>query len=103
MKIRSIKIRNFRGINELDWVLPDQSLFCLIGKGDSTKSTILEAIRYVFYPQWNLALCDSDFYLCQINKSLMIEIIVGKFQKHFVRLTNMAIIYLVGIRKRLSV
>lgn len=83
MKIRSIKIRNFRGIKELDWTLPDRSLFCLIGKGDSTKSTILEAIRYAFYPQWNLVLSDSDFYLCQTHEPLVIEIIVGEIPSEF--------------------
>jgi AAA ATPase domain len=47
MKIRKITIRNFRGIAELDWDLPDQHIFCLIGKGDSGKTSILEAC----YPQ----------------------------------------------------
>lgn len=77
MKIRQVKIRNFRGIKELDWSLPDKSLFCLIGKGDSTKSTILEAIRYAFFPQWNLVLTDSDFYLSQTNQAIYIEIVIG--------------------------
>jgi putative ATP-dependent endonuclease of OLD family len=83
MKIRNIKIRNFRGIRELDWALPDSSLFCLIGKGDSTKSTVLEAIRYVFYPQWNLILNDSDFYLCQTHNPLLIEVMVGNLPEEF--------------------
>ena len=61
VKIRKVKIKNFRGVKELDWNLPNASIFCLIGKGDSSKSTILEAIRYAFYPQWNLTLVDSDF------------------------------------------
>ena len=52
MKVRKLAIKNFRGIKELDWVLPIGNIFCLIGKGDSSKSTILESIRYVFYPQW---------------------------------------------------
>lgn len=51
MKIRKLKIKNFRGVSELEWSLPNAGIFCLIGKGDSAKSTILEAIRYVFYPQ----------------------------------------------------
>ena len=65
MKIRNIKIRNFRGIKKLDWALPDKSIFCFIGKGDSAKTTILEAIRYAFYPRWNLTVGDYDFYGCQ--------------------------------------
>ena len=31
MRIRHISIRNFRGIRELDWTIPDKTLFCLIG------------------------------------------------------------------------
>ncbi|GHS79605.1 hypothetical protein PAGU2196_04390 [Pseudomonas sp. PAGU 2196] len=62
MKIRRLNIKNFRGVSELEWSLPMGHIFCLIGKGDSAKSTILEAIRYVFYPQWNLTLSDSDFH-----------------------------------------
>jgi len=62
VRIREISIRNFRGVKELDWSLPTADIFCLIGKGDSSKSTILEAIRYAFFPQWNLTLSDSDFF-----------------------------------------
>ena len=64
MRIRQICIRNLRGIREFDWVVPDKTLFCLIGRGDSTKSTILEALRRAFYPQWNLTFDDADFYQC---------------------------------------
>ncbi|GLE66045.1 hypothetical protein APA73_34430 [Pseudomonas aeruginosa] len=56
MKIRKISIKIFRGVKELDWALPASDILCLIGKGDSSKSTILEAIRFTFYPQWNLTL-----------------------------------------------
>ncbi|WP_348827665.1 AAA family ATPase [Halomonas sp. RT37] len=77
MKIRKISIKNFRGVKELDWSLPEADIFCLIGKGDSSKSSILEAIRYAFYPQWNLILSDSDFYKCEIKNSIVIEITIG--------------------------
>src|SRR4051812_28820458 len=77
MRIRHLSIRNFRGIYEFDWSLPDKSLFCLIGRGDSTKSTILEALRYVFYPQWNLAFNDADFYQCKPTNTITIEVYLG--------------------------
>ncbi|WP_328587171.1 MULTISPECIES: AAA family ATPase [Pseudomonas syringae group] len=70
VKIRKIVIKNFRGVKALDWNVPTADIFCLIGKGDSSKSTILEAIRYTFHPQWNLALSDSDFYQCKIAAGL---------------------------------
>lgn len=83
MKIRKIKIKNFRGVKELDWNLPTADIFCLIGKGDSSKSTILEAIRYAFHPQWNLTLSDSDFHLCKVAESIVIEVTIGELTEEF--------------------
>jgi putative ATP-dependent endonuclease of OLD family len=83
VKIRRLKIKNFRGIRELEWSLPRGHIFCLIGKGDSAKSTILEAIRYVFYPQWNLTLSDSDFHKGAINDAIIIEATIGDLVDDF--------------------
>ena len=77
MRVRHLSIRNFRGIRELDWSVPDTSLLCLIGRGDSTKSTILEALRRVFHPQWNLAFDDADFHKCVPANTISIEAILG--------------------------
>jgi hypothetical protein len=77
MKIRKLKIQNFRGINRLDWDLPNERTFCLIGKGDSTKTTVLEAIRCAFSPQWNHSFYDSDFYRCNTDDSIQIEVVIG--------------------------
>lgn len=83
MKIRSLSIRNFRGIKELDWRLSNADIFCLIGKGDSSKSTILEAIRYAFHPQWNLTLSDSDFHQSKVADSIVIEVTIGALTEAF--------------------
>jgi putative ATP-dependent endonuclease of the OLD family len=48
MRVRKLTIQNFRGIRELDWDIPSKNILCFIGRGDSTKSTILEALRRVF-------------------------------------------------------
>jgi putative ATP-dependent endonuclease of OLD family len=88
VRIRKITIKNFRGVKELDWNLPAADIFCLIGKGDSSKSTILEAIRYVFYPQWNLTLSDSDFYKCKFENSIIIEITIGDLVEDFCSLNK---------------
>lgn len=88
MKLRRIKIENFRGIKELEWYLPDRSLFCFIGRGDSTKSTILEAVRFAFHPQWNLVFDDSDFYLCKTDQSILIEVTIGNLPDEFLDLTK---------------
>ena len=88
MKIRKITIKNFRGVKELDWSLPTASIFCLIGKGDSSKSTILDAIRYAFYPQWNLTLSDADFYQCKAENSVVIEVTIGDVIEEFCSLNK---------------
>lgn len=88
MKIRKITIKNFRGVKELDWSLPTTDILCLIGKGDSSKSTVLEAIRYAFYPRWNLTLSDSDFYQCKVENSIVIEVTIGDLVEEFCSLNK---------------
>jgi hypothetical protein len=83
MKIRKISIKNFRGIKELDWSLPAAEIFCLIGKGDSSKSTVLEALRYAFYPQWNPIFTDADFYQCKVDNGIVIEVTLGDLTPEF--------------------
>ena len=83
MRIRHVSIRNFRGILELDWALPDARVVCLIGRGDSTKSTILEALRRVFHPQWNLAFDDADYYLCNPRNLITVEAVLGDLPDAF--------------------
>ena len=83
MLIRHLSIRNFRGICKLDWPIPNAKILCLIGRGDSTKSTILEALRRAFYPQWNLSFDDADFYLCDPTNSIMIEAVLGDLPNEF--------------------
>lgn len=84
MKIRYISISNFRGINHFEWGLPADSIFCLVGKGDSSKSTILEAIRYCLYPNWNLSFFDSDFFNNDVTKELCIELTIGEIIPEFI-------------------
>lgn len=67
----------------MDWPLPDKALVCLIGRGDSTKSTILEALRRVFYPQWNLTFDDADFHQCVPEKKISIEVVLGRIPDEF--------------------
>lgn len=64
-KLINIEIKNFRGIKELQLSFnADKDLICFIGRGDSGKSTILEAISNVLSPSWNLTFHDTDFYNC---------------------------------------
>jgi len=67
----------------MEWALPDKALFCLIGRGDSTKSTILEALRRMFHEQWNLAFDDADFYQCTPQNKIRIEVVLGDIPEEF--------------------
>ena len=83
MRIRHLSVRNFRGIRELDWLVPDCNVLCLIGRGDSTKSTILEALRRAFHPQWNLSFDDADFHLCDPANPITIYAVLGDLPDAF--------------------
>jgi putative ATP-dependent endonuclease of OLD family len=43
MRLTHLRIERFRGILSLDWIFSDR-LTCLIGPGDSAKTTVLEAV-----------------------------------------------------------
>ena len=60
MKIRRLGISRFRGIRQLVWE-PRGPFVCLLGPGDSTKTTILDAIELVLAPRWSVQFDDSDF------------------------------------------
>lgn len=61
MRIAHIEIRHFRGIRKLNWT-PSPGMNCLIGPGDSTKTTILDAIELALNPRANYIGNDVDFY-----------------------------------------
>lgn len=81
MKIRRVEIQNFRGIRNLAWALPDEKVVCLIGRGDSCKSTILEAIRYALYPSWNPTFGEFDFYDGNTEQSIVITVTLGELNQ----------------------
>lgn len=63
MRIRRLRISNFRGIRNLDWCIPaDKKLICLIGAGDTGKTTVLVAIDWLLGSRWNIPICESDYF-----------------------------------------
>jgi len=72
-RIYKLEIKNFRGIKEFSHTFDKSNLVCLVGRGDSGKTTILNAILYVLYPNWNLVFYDTDFYNCNTDKPIEIE------------------------------
>jgi len=73
-KIHTLKIKNYRGIQDLKQVFADTNFVCLIGRGDSGKTTILLAINAVLSPNWNYTFSDTDFYNGEIDNPIEIEV-----------------------------
>jgi len=72
--IIDLSIQNFRGVKKFSQRF-SRDFICLIGRGDSGKTTILEAISAVLSPSWNRTFYDTDFHQCDIDSP--IEIIVS--------------------------
>ena len=71
-----LKVQNFRGIRSLDWHTCGR-IICIVGPGDSAKTTVLNAIELALLPRWNTPFTDSDFYQSDTNEELVIETTVG--------------------------
>lgn len=76
-RIRKLEIRNFRAVQSLDWC-PSPGVNCLIGPGDSGKSTILDALDYCLGARRNLAISDTDFHGLDVTKSISIAVTLGE-------------------------
>lgn len=76
-RIRSIQIEHFRGIRAFSW-LPSPGVNCLIGPGDSGKSSILDAIALCLGARRNVQLTDSDFHDLDVTTPISISITIGE-------------------------
>lgn len=76
VRIRKIEIKHFRSICSLDWN-PVDGINCLIGPGDSGKSTILDAIDLCLGARRNLSLADTDFFQLDVTQDIIIQVTVG--------------------------
>lgn len=74
--VRAVEVENFRSIKALRWA-PGPGINCLIGPGDSGKSTVLDAIDYCIGARRTLPLTDADFCGLDIEKPIRICITLG--------------------------
>lgn len=84
MRLRRLEIKNYRGIRQLTWVL-DARFACLVGPGDSTKTTILDAIGCVLSSRYNLSFTDADFYRCDTSNPIEITAAVTELPDKLIR------------------
>jgi predicted ATP-dependent endonuclease of OLD family len=75
-RIRLLQIQNFRSIQALIWA-PSPGINCLIGPGDSGKSTILDAIDFTVGARRNLSFSDTDFHALEIATPVVISVTIG--------------------------
>lgn len=74
--IRQIEISRFRGIRHLVWQ-PRLGINCLIGPGDSGKSTILDAIDLTLGARRRVGFTDADFHGLDVDQSIEIKVTIG--------------------------
>lgn len=76
VRIRKVEIWNFRSIRSFSWA-PTDGINCLIGPGDSGKSTVLDAIDYCLGARRNLKIADNDFLDLDVTRSIIIRLTLG--------------------------
>lgn len=76
-RVRKVEIGNFRAIRSLEW-FPGPGINCLIGPGDSGKSTILDAIDLCLGARRTLSFCDDDFHRLDTNQTIRIAVTLGE-------------------------
>jgi len=57
---------------------------CLIGPGDSTKTTVLDAIEFALAPRWSIPFSDADFYQAKTDNPICIEVTVGELPEELI-------------------
>ena len=95
-RIKKIEIRHFRCIQHFEW-LPSPGVNCLIGPGDTGKSTVLDAIDLCLGARRNLQFTDTDFYKLDVETPIQIIITLGDLNDTLKNLDSYGL-YLRGFR-----
>lgn len=76
-RIRKVEVRHFRCIRELEW-LPATGINCLIGPGDSGKSSILDAVDLCIGARRSIQINDADFHRLDVNTPISVSVTLGE-------------------------
>lgn len=76
-RIRRVEISNFRSVRLLEWN-PSPGINCLIGPGDSGKSSILDAIDFCLGARRSIQFNDADFHLLRVDTPITISVTIGQ-------------------------
>lgn len=75
-RIRQLSINNFRSIQMLEWT-PSPGINCLVGPGDSGKSSILDAIDLCLGARRSISFGDMDFHAMNVDAPITISVTLG--------------------------
>lgn len=75
-RIRRLEIQNFRSIQAVDW-RPSAGINCLVGPGDSGKSSILDAIDLCLGARRSAPFSDTDFHGLDVDRPIVISVTLG--------------------------
>lgn len=85
-KIYPLETQNFRSARKL-LVAPSASVYCLVGPGDSGKSTILIAIDLCIGARRSLAFGDAHFHDIRVNLPIVITVTLDDLPDEFLNST----------------
>ncbi|WP_282027771.1 ATP-dependent nuclease [Ruegeria faecimaris] len=74
-RILKLKIRNFRGVQELEWY-PAHGMNFVLGGGDTGKTTVLEAIDLLFSPSTSFSVSETDYWMRETSSCITIESVI---------------------------
>lgn len=80
MRVEQLTVKNFRGIKHLEWKLMGQSICCLIGVGDSAKTTVLDAVEAALSPRW-MTFNEADFHHANTAEDIEVEVTIGELSR----------------------
>ena len=92
-RIHSLKISNYRCIKKFSQVFGDLNTIYIIGRGDSGKTTILNAIKAVLSPSWNYSFSEYDFYKGNVSSPIIIEVVLKDVPEILLRDTKYGLHY----------
>ena len=78
-KIVFLKIDNFRSIKKFSWK-PSLGMNCLVGGGDSGKTTVLDAIDFCLGARRSAQFSDYDFYKTDTSEPIKILVALGALE-----------------------